>query len=335
MVKTDAVAEREKPPMNRNESVNIVGDSPEARERRVDLLRSTPQINKTSGPDGENRCGGASLSSALILDSGKSKDAARDNARAIRDVYGGLYKDKDGNPKKLSPEQDVALKKLESGNMSPKDVEQLQNVMYDITQKVKGQGHGGVNIDGMAEAVNMLRAKGGFAGGSNVKFHLNEGESSRTGGKHWTTTVDGVHVDTWPTKSNKSLVTGSPGAGDPPGIGKGSKGHEADNGWNGEISFGKDSNTRMEYMPCDENGNPIKNAKHKTVEFDKKKYDGKSPEEISGDSMTGKDIERMLEHEEVMQQWKSMESSNPAEFEEWKKKETYKQYEEWKKSNSQ
>jgi len=322
---TGATAEKEKPPMDRNKTVDIVGDSPEARERRVDLLRSTPQINKTSGPDGENRCGGASLASALILDSGKSADAAKKNAQSIRDVYGGLYKDKDGNPKKLSQDQETALKNLEAGKLSPKDVEQLQNITYDITQKVHGQGSGGVNIDGMAEAVNMLRSKGGFAGGSDVKFHLNEGESSRAGGKHWTTTVDGVHVDTWPTNKigGKAVVTGFPGAGEPPGIGKGSK------GWNGEISFTGDSNARMEYMPS-ENGKPM------SVEFDKKNYDGKSTEEILSNNITGKDIEAMQRRESTMQQWMAMEKGDPSGFQEWKEKDpaTYNRYEEWKKNNS-
>lgn len=334
MPKIEAVAEKEKPPLDRNKPVDIKGDSPEAHEKRVDLLRSTPQINKTSGPEGENMCGGASLASAMILDSGKTTppDTGKKNAEAIRNVYGELYKD-DKKKTKLTKEQDDALKHLADGKMSPKDVEHLQKVMYEITQKVNGQGQGGVNVDGMAEAVNMLRAKGGFAGGSDVKFHVNEGEGSRTGGKHWTTTVDGVHVDTWPVNYDpknpgkdpgKAVVTGFPGAGDPPGIGKQS------NGWTGDVSFSGDSNTSMEYMPPG-------GKKPLNVMFDKKDYEGKGAKEILTDNKTIKDIEKVQHFERTMSEWKEKEKNSPSDFEDWKSKspDTYKKYEEWKKNNQE
>jgi len=321
-MKTEGVtAERESAPMDRNKPVDIQGNSPEAKARRTELLRNTPQVNKTNGKDGEGMCGGASLAGAMVLDSGKTPEAAQKNAAAIRSVYGDLNKGK-----KLTPEQDEALKHLASGKISVKDTEQLQKVMYEITQKVHGQGDGGVNIDGMAEAVNMLRAKGGFAGGSDIKFHLNEGGTSRTGGKHWTTTVDGLHVDTWPTnyssdKPNKgpnyAVVTGAP-----QGIGKGN------DGWVGDVNVSGNSNTSIEYMDPGLN-------KPLTVTFDQETYKGKSTEDILGNNMTGEDITKAQKFERTMGQWEAMEKSDPSTFSDWKQNapETYKKYEEWKKSH--
>ncbi len=331
---TETTAERETA-TDRNKQINIVGDTPEAHQKRVELLRSTPQINKTSGPDGENMCGGTALTSAMILDSGKTSppDAAKKNADAIRAVYGDLCKDEQGKPKKLTEEQNTALKHLADGNVSPKDVEHLQKTLYEVTQKVQGQGEGGVNDQGMVEAVNQLRARGGFAGGSDVKFHLNKGEASRPGGRHWTTTVDGVHVDTWPTmydrdkpynNQGKSLVTGFPGASEPDNLQKGKKGWEAD------VSFSGDSPVNLEYMPPEGKKPPV------SISFDKNAYDGKNAEEIK--QKVNDDITVVLKTESTMERLQKLEKENKDQFdyEMMGASEEYKEnYNKWKEKNKE
>jgi len=332
----------EKPgaPMDRNKSVDIIGNTPEAQSRRVELLRNTPQVNKTNGKDGEGMCGGASLASAMVLDSGKSPEAAKKNAEAIRSVYAERCKGK-----KLTPEQDEALKHLADGKLSVKDSEQLQKVMYGITQNVHGQGEGGVNVDGMAETVNMLRAKGGFAGKSNVTFHLNEGGTSRTGGKHWTTTVDNTHVDTWPTNYSTDKPNNGPHyavvTGKNQGIGQGN------NGWVGEVTVPGDGNTKMSFDPT--NGSNDRGLKNPvTVEFDQNKYNGKSLQEIFEFDVTGKDIEKAMDKqksrevydarmEQAGKEWKKMEKEDFNKFIEvttGSRKEEYDEYLKWKHSRN-
>jgi len=331
---TETTAERETA-TDRNKQINIVGDTAEAHQRRVELLRSTPQINKTSGPDGENMCGGAALTSAMILDSGKTDppDAAKKNADAIRGVYGDLCKDEQGKPKKLTEEQDTALKHLADGNLSPKDVEHLQKTLYEVSQRVDGQGEGGVNDQGMAEAVSQLRARGGFAGGSDVKFHLNKGEASRAGGRHWTTTVDGVHVDTWPTgydrdnpgkDQGKALVTGFPGASEPDSLQKGRK------GWVADVSFSGDSPVTMEYIPSGGKKPPL------IVSFDKNTYDGKNAEEIK--QQINKDITRVQNSESRMERLQKLEKENKDQFDYemlGASKEDKDRYNKWKEQNKE
>jgi len=216
------LAEREGP-IAPNQKINITG--PAGARDRAALIREANQNNPVSRQNGNQKdiCSGAALANAIIMDS-KTPDAAKKNGESIEKTYGQmLEKNKDMKP--LSNEEQEALKNLKSGNMSPKDVQHLQQVMYRMNQKAPGhdpKDKGATALD-LGNTVTMLKSNGGFAGGSHVTFHNN---LSGKQGLHWTTTVDGVHADSSPEKGKMASVIGTPSGG-PPELQKGQHSYDS------------------------------------------------------------------------------------------------------------
>jgi len=184
------------------------------KQNRIDLIYNTPQINETSKTKGNSGglCSAASLTNALIMDS-KDPEAAKKNAGALRTIFNDFNKGdaemgvKDRFVKneftKLSDKDkesiQTAINNMEKGSLSRKDTEILQQFMYNVSQRAGGTEEGGLNADGMATMAAMIKSKGGFAGGSDIKFHLDN--NSTVGGRHWTASVDNVRMDSQPVKN--------------------------------------------------------------------------------------------------------------------------------------
>jgi hypothetical protein len=156
---------------------------------------------------GNHLCGGAAFASAVILDS-VTPQAAADNAKAIRDITTELKQP-------LTPEEDRALTNLANRQMTKEDMATLQILMQKM---MRGRDVGkGVSPGSMAQMLTVMRDHGGLTH-SNMTFHMTNETVKGTGKptQHWTVTVDGVHVNTWPNdgKNDKGVV-GPP----PPGIG--------------------------------------------------------------------------------------------------------------------
>jgi hypothetical protein len=203
-------AERQMVPLGPTQSVNLSD-----RSARLQLLRGCPQVNPVSAKagNGEFLCGGAAMTSALVL-SASDPAKAKANAAAVRKLAGSF-----SIPEKLAPAEDKALSNMASGKMSPQDVQHLQQLMFRLAQR-SGQGAGGpVTVAQMGMLASTLAAAGAFQG-SDVTFHNHK----NNGVDHWSCTAGGVHANTY-GPGKKSLVYGGP----PPELNK------SNDVWKGEL----------------------------------------------------------------------------------------------------
>ncbi|MCI0411955.1 hypothetical protein L0222_04030 [bacterium] len=210
--KIHAQAEREMPTIGPNQKVDITD-----RDWRNHVLRGAPQINPVSTKAGNapDLCGGAAMSNALVLSS-KTPEQANANAKAVRDLAGSF---EPPNPLKLSPQEDQALKNMESTppKMSATDVQHLQQVMYRIGQRMPLAGANpsgtGLSTTQVGCAMSMLSARGAFSG-SNVTMHCNRNTFQDDKGKkntidHWTVTVDRTFANSQGL-GDRSIIQGGP-----------------------------------------------------------------------------------------------------------------------------
>jgi len=197
--------------MNPNQPVDLSD-----KELRNDMLRNAPQINPIAGENGPHACGGAAMANALILSS-NTPEKAKANAQAVRKTCDQLIANdkKNGSkvPFKLSAAEDQALKNMETGKMSSNDSMHLQQIMYRVGQRapiggVSNPDGNGLSTSQIASTMAMLKANGAFQG-SSVTMHCQRQES---GFDHWTTTVDGTHVNSQVGSKNRSVVLGGPPA---------------------------------------------------------------------------------------------------------------------------
>src|SRR5262245_22744849 len=127
-----AQAEKELPAVGKNQQVDITDP-----EMKNQMLRSAPQVNDISKKAGNANdiCGGAALTNGLILSS-KTPEQAQANAKAVRDLANTYVEadkaNKSNKPFTIKPEEDAALKHMESGKMSPTDVQNMQQLMDRI-----------------------------------------------------------------------------------------------------------------------------------------------------------------------------------------------------------
>ena len=255
-----AIAEREMNPVSPNTTVDITN-----KDMRTQLLRSCPQTNPVSKAAGNapHLCGAASTANALILSS-KTPEQAKANSQAVRD----LAKNAPNGGVKLSPAEDAALKKMESGKMSPTDVAHLQQVLYRAGGKMPNGGvdisDGGLSTVQMGSMMTMLAKRGAFEG-SSVTMHCNSQTGKNGTFDHWTTTVDGVHVNSQVIndrdKTEKSVVQGGP----PPSLARGT-----DN-WQNELWL--NTTNKPAELHAQIKGDGDKGKEHRAITIDTSKYD--------------------------------------------------------------
>jgi hypothetical protein len=204
-----AKAEREMAPIGLTQKVDIT--NPDLRNQ---LVRNAPQVNSISRKEGNENdiCGAAATTNALILSS-KTKDQAQANAKAVRDLANSY-----DPPIKIKPEEDIALKSLASGRMSPLDAEHMQQLMDRIghrqPQMQPNPSGLGLSTAQVASMTTKLSAFGAFQGAS-VRMHCN---TLPTGADHWTVTVDRTYANSaGGAKYDRSQVYGGP----PPEVQKG------------------------------------------------------------------------------------------------------------------
>ena len=201
-VKINAQAEREMAPLKRNQAVDITNP-----EMKTHLLRNSPQVNEVSKKEGNDGsiCGGAAMTNALIMSS-KTPEEAKANAKAVRDLTKTFYEFK------MKPEEETALKHMENGKMSPKDVEHMQQLMDKVGKRMPLAGANpsgmGLSTTQIACAMTKLSAHGAFKG-SDVKMHCSTLPSTPPT-DHWTVSVDGKFANSasGPPKFDKSIVHG-------------------------------------------------------------------------------------------------------------------------------
>jgi hypothetical protein len=216
-------AEKQLSAVPKNQLVDI--HNPESRNQ---LIRSAPQINEISkkAGNGGDICGGAATTNALILSS-KTPEQGRANAKAVRDLANSF-----SNAVKIKPEEEMALKHLENGKMSPTDVQHMQQLMDRIGQRMPAAGPNpsglGLTTTQVACMMTKLSAKGAFQG-SDVTMHCN---TLPNGLDHWTVTVDRTFANSSHGHPNydKALVHGGP----PPELQKGRS------NWQNEIKIVND-----------------------------------------------------------------------------------------------
>jgi hypothetical protein len=204
-VTLQAQAERELAPIGKNQKVDINDPT-----YRTALLRNSPQVNdisKKAGNDGDI-CGGAATTNALIL-SGKSPEQRKDNANSVRN----LAKSYDP-PVQIKPEEEAALKGLETGHMSPNDVANMQQLMDRVGHRMPLAGSNpsgmGLSTTQVACMMTKLSAHGAFKG-SDVKMNCNTLQTGQPNPPdHWTVTVDGTFANSaaGAPKFDKALVYG-------------------------------------------------------------------------------------------------------------------------------
>ena len=204
-----------------------------------DLLRNAPQINPVSTLNGNGQalCGAASIANALIL-SCKTADQSKMNAQSLRkSVYAFLVPGMTNGSRKtfeMMNEEDTALRRMESGSMSIMDAFHLQQLLYKLGRCTRfgvlsNRNGQGLSPNQIAATVALLRACGAFTGVF-MALHCHRLQS---GVDHWTTTVDGTHVNSQVGSRNKSAVMGGfPLEANP--------GHAS---WRYEISLRPDSTT--------------------------------------------------------------------------------------------
>lgn len=190
------------------------------------LISRSPQNDnlQVTNNDGD-RCGGAAMLNAMLLDGNH-----RDNARAIR----GLAENH-----QMSQEQrtafDQAVTNMESGRLRPSEAAVLQETLFDVADARDGVTNGGLNLEDMRSTVSNLRERGAFGNTQEVSFMRNETGRDRRGNQesHWTTSVrtyDGAvnFADSLPGRNGYATAGGSSQAGFLPWEGRGETGTTLD-----------------------------------------------------------------------------------------------------------
>ena len=237
-------AERELAPIGKNQKVDINDPT-----YRTALLRNSPQVNdisKKAGNDGDI-CGGAATTNALIL-SGKTQDQRKDNANAVR----GLAKSYDP-PIQIKPEEEAALKDLETGHMSPNDVSNMQQLMDRVGHRMPLAGSNpsgtGLSTTQVACMMTKLSSQGAFKG-SDVKLNCNTLQTGQPNPPdHWTVTVDGTFANSasGAPKFDKALVYGG---------GTPSELQKSGGSWQNEIILSNSENPPKVYTQFKQSGDP-------------------------------------------------------------------------------
>jgi hypothetical protein len=245
-----AQAERDMAPIGKNQPVNI-----HDKDMRNQLMRSAPQVNDVSrkaGNDG-SICGGAATTNALIMSS-KTPEQAQANAKAVRNLANSYQP-----PVSIKPEEEKALKGLESGKMSPTDVQHMQQLMDRVGKRMPlaGQNPSGMGLSTtqMACMMTKLSAHGAFQG-ADVKMHCT---SLPNGVDHWTVSTDGIYANSAHGDPNydKAMVHG----GTPSGVQKGS------NTWKNELILANSENPPRVYAQFKQgNENSYREAVFNTAE---------------------------------------------------------------------
>lgn len=161
------------------------------------LISRSPQIdNQRSTDDDQNRCGGAAIFNAMLLDGDHAQ-----NARAIRETMGN----------ELSPGQRQALDHMEAGRLTPSEAAQLQEAIYDHGEGLNGRQDNGLDRTDMRRTVSELRQHGAFGNTQEMNFRR-ETVDSTSGASHWTVstrTNHGTHfADSYPQDNGYARVTG-------------------------------------------------------------------------------------------------------------------------------
>lgn len=177
------------------------------------LISRTPQHdNLRSTNDDRNRCGGAAIMNAMLLDGDHEH-----NAQALR----GLVQDRQrqGRFGQMSEQQTEALQAMENGNMTPSQAAQLQELTYDVANAQDGQRNRGLNNQDMTTTVAELRQRGAFPNTEEMNFRREHTYNSRgaANGSHWTVSTrnrNGAvnYADSAPRENGYATVTGREGA---------------------------------------------------------------------------------------------------------------------------
>lgn len=158
------------------------------------LISRSPQIDNQRTNGDEDRCGGAAVMNAMLLDGDHQQ-----NARAIRETMGS----------ELTPQQRTALDHMEAGRLSPNEAAQLQEAIYDHSNARDGRANQGLNRADMRDTVAELRRHGAFQNTRELNFRR---EQTDNGGSHWTVssrTNHGTHfADSYPQDNGYARVSG-------------------------------------------------------------------------------------------------------------------------------
>jgi hypothetical protein len=161
------------------------------------LISRSPQIdNQTGTNDDSNRCGGAAIFNAMLLDGNHAA-----NAGAIRETLGD----------RITPEQRTALEHMEAGRLSPSEAALLQEGLYDHADGLNGRQDQGLNLSDMRRTVADLREHGAFPNTRELNFRR-ETVDSQSNSSHWTVssrTTHGTHfADSYPQGNGYARVSG-------------------------------------------------------------------------------------------------------------------------------
>jgi hypothetical protein len=176
-------------PVKADHAVNFAGKL----TARLDLLRSAPQAIPSDPSLTFAMSAGAAVMAALILDS-QSPKAAKANAQAIAAAAKDLGVD--------AHFEAAALKRMASGTMTPKDVQELQLLLMAMASSVStGEfaqpGNTKKELDGL---IGTLRGHGALQHSDDLTFSQEMVTATAKSAKlvpQWTVTAGGIHVNTW------------------------------------------------------------------------------------------------------------------------------------------
>lgn len=161
------------------------------------LISRSPQIDDLSTDDDQNRCGGAAIFNAMLLDGNHTA-----NSDAIRATLGDH----------ITPEQNIALKHMRAGRMTPHEAAELQDAIFDHAEDLNGTENDGLNLRDLRRTVAELREHGAFPNTRELNFRR-ETTDSATSSSHWTVssrTTHGTHfADSWPQANGYARVGGA------------------------------------------------------------------------------------------------------------------------------
>lgn len=148
------------------------------REQALDLIRHSPQaddLRETPEVSDQNRCGGAALLNAMLIDGGYEQ-----NSDAIRGLFSQRYMEEHG-------QLGEALDHMRAGHMTPHEAARVQHALYEGARATGVAGSGdGSSVQAEAELLRRLTAGGAFPNSEHVEIH---GRQLPEGGGHATTEV--------------------------------------------------------------------------------------------------------------------------------------------------
>ncbi len=148
------------------------------REQALDLIRHSPQaddLSETPDSSDQNRCGGAALLNAMLIDGGYEQ-----NSDAIRGLFSDRYMQEHG-------QLGEALDHMREGQMTPHEAARVQHALYEGARATGVAGEGdGSSVQAEAELLRRLTANGAFPNSDQVEIH---GRRLPEGGGHATAEV--------------------------------------------------------------------------------------------------------------------------------------------------